>query len=408
MDLNHKLTGLTSAAPVALCMAACMIVCMIVCLAPSAAQADPPPGYYDSVDTSSPDALRESLHEVIDDHQRFPYSSSSTDTWDILEAADEDPANSANILDLYKNASYVKFGGGEGPYNREHTWPRSYGFPDNTPQNYPYTDCHHLFLCNTWYNNVRENKPFRYCHAGCQEEPTLENNGQGGGSGDYPGNSNWTTGTGTAGTWETWIGRRGDVARAIFYLDVRYEGGWHGVTGAAEPDLILTDDEALIAGSSTGDNESIAYMGMVSELYLWHLEDPVDDLERARNDVVYSYQGNRNPFIDHPEWVTALNPTAVAPALPPRIVLEQNFPNPFNPRTTISFTLGEPVSVDLSVYSVAGRRIATLLSGPQAAGRHEVTWQGRDDGGVDLASGLYFYRLDGGAVTITRRMVLLR
>ena len=63
-----------------------------------------------------------------------------------------------------------------------------------------------------------------------------------GGSGVYPGESNWTT----AGVWEAWAGRRGDVARALFYLDVRYEGGVHGVTGAAEPDLVLTDDPSLL------------------------------------------------------------------------------------------------------------------------------------------------------------------
>jgi endonuclease I len=265
--------------------------------------ADPPPGYYDTADTSSPAALRASLHDIIDDHTRYPYTSTATDTWDILELADEDPNNINNILDVYLNASIEKFGGGVGPYEREHTWPKSYGFPNDNSQNYPYTDCHHLFLCDPSYNSSRSNKPFRYCDAACSEKPTLYNNGQGGGSGVYPGNSNWTSGQYTAGTWETWIGRRGDVARAQLYMDVRYEGGTHGVTGAAEPDLILTDNEALIDACNTGSNESVAYMGMLSVLLQWHLEDPVDDVERWRNDVVYSFQDNRNPFIDHPEWV---------------------------------------------------------------------------------------------------------
>jgi endonuclease I len=128
------------------------------------------------------------------------------------------------------------------------------------------------------------------------------NNGQGGGSGVYPGNSNWFMGTGATGRWETWIGRRGDVARAILYMDVRYEGGTHGITGVAEPDLIVTNDTGLIAAGATGSNESVAYMGLRSVLLEWHLADPPDDMERRRNDVVYSYQGNRNPFIDHPEW----------------------------------------------------------------------------------------------------------
>jgi endonuclease I len=275
-------------------------------LLPESGEGAPPPGYYDSADMTSSAALRATLHEIIDDHTWFPYTSSSTDTWDILETAQEDPNNPSNILDVYRNKSYDKIGGGSGPYNREHSWPKSYGFPDYVVGNYPYTDCYQLFLCDTGYNSSRGNKPFRYCSAACSEKTTDVNNGQGGGSGTYPGNSNWTSGSGTQGTWETWIGRRGDIARAQFYLDVRYEGGSHGTTGDWEPDLILTNSESLIQSSSTGDNEPVAYMGMLSALLQWHVEDPVDDWERDRNDVVSSYQGNRNPFIDHPEWVECI------------------------------------------------------------------------------------------------------
>ncbi|MFH2051585.1 MAG: endonuclease [bacterium] len=265
-----------------------------------------PAGYYDSVDSSTPAAMRASLHAVIDDHTRIPYTATGTDTWDVLELADEDPNDSGRILDIYLNASYVKYGEGNLDYNREHSWPKSYGFPNDVVANYPYTDCHHLFLANDSYNTSRSNKPFRSCASGCTEKPTLEYNGVGGGTGVYPGNSNWTSGSFTEGSWETWIDRRGDVARALFYLDVRYEGGVHGVTGYSEPDLILTDDEGLIAASNTGANEAVGYMGMVSVLLQWHQQDPVDAKEASRNDVVYSFQGNRNPFIDHPEWVDCI------------------------------------------------------------------------------------------------------
>jgi endonuclease I len=255
--------------------------------------------YYSTVDDSSPQALRDSLHEVIDDHQRFPYTSSSTDTWDILNLADEDPSNANNILDVYRNASYLKIEGGTGPYNREHTWPKTYGFPDDGNGNYPYTDCHHLMACDLPYNADRDRLPFGTCDGACEERPTV-----GGGSGEYPGNSNWFTGAGNTGIWEVWVGRRGDVARAQLYMDVRYEGGVHGVTGYSEPDLILTDDTSLI--QMTGSNASVAYMGLLSVLLQWHEEDPVDDRERVRNDVVYGFQGNRNPFVDHPEWVSCV------------------------------------------------------------------------------------------------------
>jgi endonuclease I len=240
----------------------------------------------------------------------------------VLELADQNPSNTAQILDVYKNASYPKVGAGNTNYNREHTWPSSYGFPNDGSTNYPYSDCHHLFLVDDSYNSSRGNNPFRNCSSGCSELVTLVNNGDGGGSGIYPGNSNWRTGAGATGTWETWVDRRGDVARALMYMDVRYEGGTHGITGAAEPNLILTDNEAQIASSSTGNNLSTAYMGMLSVLLQWHAADPVDAKEMARNDVVYQYQGNRNPFIDHPEWAQCLfasqcnTPDLTPPAAP--------------------------------------------------------------------------------------------
>ncbi len=277
---------------------------LIVLTSTSFAQA--PPGYYNGVDASTPSSLRQTLHAVIDDHTAYPYTSSSTDTWDILELADEDPNDAGRILDVYKNASYPKQGGGNSFYDREHSWPKSYGFPNDTAVTYPFTDCHLLFLCDSGYNAARGNKPFRFCDPGCDTFPTDANGGQGGPGGGYPGNANWTSGFLTAGTWETWIGRRGDVARAVLYADVRYEGGQHGVTFDAEPDLILTDNEALIAASNTGSNESIAYMGMRQAILAWHHQDPVDAREIARNDVIYSFQGNRNPFIDHPEWVDCI------------------------------------------------------------------------------------------------------
>jgi hypothetical protein len=92
----------------------------------------------------------------------------------------------------------------------------------------------------------------------------------------------------------------------MFYMDVRYEGGTHSVTGFAEPDLRLTDDRALISASNTGSNTSIAYMGILSVLLAWHQSDPPDAEELRRNDVVFGAQGNRNPFVDHPEWVALL------------------------------------------------------------------------------------------------------
>ena len=279
-------------------------VATLVLAATAAAQA--PSNYYITVDTSSAAQLRATLHDVIDDHTRFPYTSGSTDTWDILEDADEDPNNSSRILDVYRNASYAKAGGGNSSYNREHVWPNSYGFPSNGGSNYPYTDCHHLFLCNISYNGARDRRVFDNGAGSWNEFPTIVNGGTGGGTGTFPGNSNWQTNSNTPGSWQVWNDRKGDIARALFYMDIRYEGGTHGGTGANEPNLHLTDSTALISGSSTGSNESDAYMGKLSTLLLWHQQDPVDAKELARNNAVFGYQGNRNPFIDNPHWVDCL------------------------------------------------------------------------------------------------------
>ena len=93
---------------------------------------------------------------------------------------------------------------------------------------------------------------------------------------------------------------------------------------------------------------------------------------------------------------------------PDRLVLYQNVPNPFNPSTTIKFYLPCAVFVDLGVYSVSGGRVATLIATEIGRGPHSITWNGRDDRGRSLPSGIYFYRLAAGSCMETRKMVLLR
>ena len=370
-----------------------------------------PAGYYDTVDTSTPAAMRSSLHAIIGDGIKIPYTSSSTDTWDVEEAACEDPYDENRILDIYLNAVYPKYGGGNTDYNREHVWPKSYGFPNDSSSNYPYTDCHHLFLCNDSYNSSRSNKPYGTVGASGTEKTTLVYDGVGGGSGTYPGWSNWYDAT----YWETWQDRRGDVARALFYMDVRYEGGVHPGTSNPEPDLILTDDLNLIEASNTGSNESVAYMGMLSVLLQWSQEDPVDAKEMAHNDVVYSYQGNRNPFIDHPEWATYVFLGYMSPvqgdvpvtALPAVDILGV-FPNPFNPATNIDLALGQDGPVRVDIYSLEGRLVRTLLNENRPAGTFEVMWNGMDENGLRVSSGSYFCRVLSGSSVDTRKLLLLK
>ena len=92
----------------------------------------------------------------------------------------------------------------------------------------------------------------------------------------------------------------------------------------------------------------------------------------------------------------------------PVLRLSPNHPNPFNPATTIAFSLPRAGDVELGVYTVDGRRIAVLVDGTLPAGPHSATWTGRDDGGRQVASGTYFYRLTTGNETLTRRMVLVK
>ena len=264
--------------------------------------------YYAGVDKSSAAALRASLHEIIDDHLWYPYSAGTTDTWNILELADEDPNDSTRILAVYENETYPKQGGGNSFYNREHTWPRSIGLGDTqTDLNTAATDAHNLRLSNIDYNSDRGSKPFASCNPGlqpdCSERVTVFNDGVGGMGGGYPGDSNWTTSNdGNQGSWEAWEDRRGDIARTMFYMAIRYEGGIHGSTGFPEPDLVLTNDRNLIQSTTGGT----AYMGLLDVLRVWHAQDPVDNKELERNNIVFNFQGNRNPFVDNPDWVDCI------------------------------------------------------------------------------------------------------
>jgi hypothetical protein len=92
----------------------------------------------------------------------------------------------------------------------------------------------------------------------------------------------------------------------------------------------------------------------------------------------------------------------------PRFQLLANYPNPFNPSTTIAYELPAAESVSLKVYNAAGRLVRTLEDGTRNAGRHEVRWDGTDTGGRSVASGLYYYRLEAGGEARTRPMVLLK
>jgi hypothetical protein len=92
---------------------------------------------------------------------------------------------------------------------------------------------------------------------------------------------------------------------------------------------------------------------------------------------------------------------------PTTFALHQNYPNPFNPSTTIGFSVSQSGPAMLEVYDVTGRHVRTLLRGNVAAGQHTVQWDGRDDRGFSVGSGVYFYRLRAGANSVASRKMLL-
>jgi hypothetical protein len=93
---------------------------------------------------------------------------------------------------------------------------------------------------------------------------------------------------------------------------------------------------------------------------------------------------------------------------PTRFALGLNHPNPFNPETAITYELPYKTAVELVVYDLLGQKIRTLVTGPGDSGSHRVLWDGRDDVGRAVASGVYVYLLKAGAFSAARKMVLLR
>jgi hypothetical protein len=107
--------------------------------------------------------------------------------------------------------------------------------------------------------------------------------------------------------------------------------------------------------------------------------------------------------------VTGRYPTDVGVPVAKEPVLRQNKPNPFNPITTIEYSLTEPARVTLQIFDISGRLVRTLVrASTEEAGHHEVAWHGKGDSGTFAASGTYFYRLTAGGYTETRRMVLVK
>jgi len=208
-------------------------------------------------------------------HRVIRYSSGANNTRPALEVLDANPAATNEVLLVYSGSNVLAATFPDG-WNREHLWPNSYGLDDVEPA---YSDLHNLRPCDPGVNSARGNKHY----------DTSDPTSPGYNPVAHPRAPLCSTDTDS---WEPRPTDRGDLARALFYMATRYRG-----TASNEPALFLTDETHLIFSTTN-------LMGRLSTLLQWHAADPPDAAEQLRNDRVYSlYQTNRNPYVDHPEWV---------------------------------------------------------------------------------------------------------
>lgn len=192
-------------------------------------------------------SLRENLHALSKkNHKPLTYRK----LWEAIKTIDGE-GDSVRLIYSQELRSKDLNGGMKGDWNKEHVWPVSYGIEETGVD---YTDLYNIFPCDMQTNSRKGNKFF--------DDETDED------------------------SWCPPDNMKGDIARAMFYMAVRYEG--------EEPDTLNLE-------LSNEPDVNNSRFGMLSTLLKWHVQDPVDDRERQRNDRVEMIQGNRNPFVDYPE-----------------------------------------------------------------------------------------------------------
>ncbi|MFE1764315.1 endonuclease I family protein [Streptomyces angustmyceticus] len=225
--------------------------------------------YYKDALGKTGQALKDSLHRIISTTQtgKLTYDQ----VWDALKDTDQDPDNSANVILLYSGKSQSKdaHGGNPDDWNREHVWAKSHG--DFGTDTGPGTDLHHLRPENVGVNSERGDKDFDNGGKEVEGAPGSRTDDD---------------------SFEPRDAVKGDVARMILYMAVRYDGG---------------DGFADLEPNDKVDNGTQPHIGRLSVLKQWSKQDPPDSFEKHRNQVIFDkYQHNRNPFIDHPEWVDSI------------------------------------------------------------------------------------------------------
>ncbi|MDD3716597.1 MAG: endonuclease [Candidatus Marinimicrobia bacterium] len=229
-----------------------------------------PPGYYNGTESLSGNELRLALHNIIDDHTQKSYDY----VWTAY--ATTDLKSNGKIWDMYTHIEFTLYDDQQTTgsdmsacYNREHSWPKSWA--NNT---YPmYTDIFHLYPVQALANSYRNNNPYGEVGSATYTSP----------NGSKLGSAR--TGLGYTGTvFEPIDEYKGDLARTYFYMTTRY----------------YTEDSNW--GSSGMSDKCELQPWAIEMLLNWHALDPVSQKELDRNEAVYAIQGNRNPFIDDPDF----------------------------------------------------------------------------------------------------------
>ena len=240
--------------------------------------------YYDNLNTDlEGSAFRAELAELITDtHTKY---TSYDGLANAFKVADADPDNNGNVIWFYTGTSvpFSGFGGSSGDTNREHVWPKDGGdaFPEKSG---PGSDAHHLRPTETQLNSTRGSKNFD------EVAQTSANIVKENGSSSY-GNSAYGADAlcySSGSFFYPAKGYRGATARILFYMQTRW--GDH-------------DQYNLEFVDGAGSSKTI---GKISTLLKWHLEEPPTEEEIRRNEAVFGLQGNRNPFIDHPEYAAQI------------------------------------------------------------------------------------------------------
>ena len=255
----------------------------LLAIHPAAAQYDPPTGYYTTAEGLTGSALKSALHDIIDGHTIVAYDGG--DSFQALRVLDQDPNNSSRVLTVYSGTSEPKFADGGLTWNREHCWPRGYGI--SATGNGSSADESDLFNLKACLEGVNQARGDRFYDEAAPVHPTDPAVAPPGAPGCL-----YDPASRQGGLWTPRPSEKGDLARAMFYMAVRYDG-----SDAGSLDLELGDQP----------NASQAVFGNLATLLQWHLDDPVSAEERRRNDLIYdNYQRNRNPFVDRPEFVAKI------------------------------------------------------------------------------------------------------